>query len=190
MNINKWAQSYLFRENIVTVLSLTISVMMFYFIPFIIKDYKIFRTKILNFKSLISIIILILILFFFFEYNRDYSGGIILKFSKLIFNNHIIYYLTASIFILIFYFLFFDEKKKFKSLDTVLIITLFALEIDGVIYHETFDPLLIILITLLFKNRIINNFILNLNYKNFFSILIFFYILFNGYWKNFNIIMT
>ena len=176
LNINKWAQSYLFRENIVTVLSLTISVMMFYFIPFIIKDYKIFRTKVLNLKSFILIIILILTLFFFFEYNRDYSGGIILKFSKLIFNNHIIYYLTTSILILVFYFLFFDEQKKFKSLDTVLIITLFALEIDGVIYHETYDPLLIILIALLFQNKIVNNFILKLTYKNFFFIFLYFFI--------------
>lgn len=176
LDINKWAQSYLFRENIVTVLSLSISVMMFYFIPFIIKDFKLLRTKILNLKYFFFLTVLFLTLFFFFEYDRNYSGGVILKFSKLIFDNYLIYYLIASILILIFYFLFFDKRKKFKSLDTVLIISLFALEIDGVVYHETYDPLLLILISLLFKNKLLNNSILKFNYKNFFFIFSYFFI--------------
>ena len=175
LNINKWAQSYLFRENVITVISLVISVLMFYFIPFIAKDFKNLRIKLINFKSLIFLIILIATLFLFFDYNRDYSGGIVLKLSKLLFNNYYVYYLFSSVLILLFYIVFFDNKEKFKNLDLVLILTLFALEMDGVIYHETFDPLLIILITLLFKNKILNNFILKFNYKNFALIFSYFF---------------
>ena len=175
LDINKWAQSYLFRENIITVSSLVISVMMFYLLPFIAYDYKNLKKKVFSLKSFYFIIVIITLLFLFFEYDRNYSGGIILKFSTLLFNNFYFYYFVCSILILIFYFLFLEEKSNFKNLDIILIITLFALELDGVIYHETFDPLLIILISLLFKNKTINKFILKLNYKNFIFIFLYFF---------------
>jgi len=175
LDINKWAQSYLFRENIITVSSLVISVMMFYLLPFIAYDYKNLKEKVFSLKSFYFIIVIIALLFLFFEYDRSYSGGIILKFSTLLFNNYYFYYFVCSILILIFYFLFLEEKSNFKNLDIILIITLFALELDGVIYHETFDPLLIILISLLFKNKTINKFILKLNYKNFIFIFLYFF---------------
>ena len=175
LDINKWAQSYLFRENIITVSSLVISVMMFYLLPFIAYDYKNLKEKVFSLKSFYFIIVIIALLFLFFEYDRSYSGGIILKFSTLLFNNYYFYYFVCSILILIFYFLFLEEKSNFKNLDIILIITLFALELDGVIYHETFDPLLIILISLLFKNKTINKFFLKLNYKNFIFIFLYFF---------------
>ena len=175
LDINKWAQSYLFRENIITVSSLVISVMMFYLLPFIAYDYKNLKEKVFSLKSFYFIIVIIALLFLFFEYDRSYSGGIILKFSTLLFNNYYFYYFVCSILILVFYFLFLEEKSNFKNLDIILIITLFALELDGVIYHETFDPLLIILISLLFKNKTINKFILKLNYKNFIFIFLYFF---------------
>tara|TARA_B100001142_G_scaffold330372_1_gene398699 strand:+ start:4514 stop:5758 length:1245 start_codon:yes stop_codon:yes gene_type:complete len=176
LNINKWAQSYLFRENIITVLSLVSSVMMFYFLPFILKDYRYFKEKIFNLKSVYFVLTTIVLLFFFFDYNRGYSGGVFLKISKLFFNNHYFYYILSAILVLIFYHLFFNEKKKINNLDIILIITLFILEIDGVIYHETYDPLLIILISLLFKNKIISTFIKNFNYKNFIFVFSYFFI--------------
>ena len=175
LDINKWAQSYLFRENIITVSSLVISVMMFYLLPFIAYDYKNLKEKVFSLKSFYFIIVIIALLFLFFEYDRNYSGGIILKLSTLLFNNYYFYYFVCSILILIFYFLFLEEKSNFKNLDIILIITLIALELDGVIYHETFDPLLIILISLLFKNKTINKFILKLNYKNFIFIFLYFF---------------
>tara|TARA_A100000164_G_C21921671_1_gene781019 strand:+ start:191 stop:1432 length:1242 start_codon:yes stop_codon:yes gene_type:complete len=175
LNINKWAQSYLFRENIITVVSLVITVLMFYFIPFIAKDYNNFKRKLVNIKSLLFLIVLITTLIIFFDYDRDYSGGIILKLSKLLFNNYYIYYFLSSLLILLFCFLFLNNKEKFKNLDFILILTLFALEMDGVIYHETFDPLLIVLITLLFKNKVLNDFISKFNYKNFALIFSYFF---------------
>lgn len=177
LNINKWAQSYMFRENIITVSSLVISVIMFYLLPFIAYDYKNLRKKLYNIKSFYFITIIIIALFFFFEYDRNYSGGIILKFSTLLFNNYYFYYFVVSILILIFYFLFLSDKKNFRNFDIILIFTLFALELDGVVYHETFDPLLIILISLLFKNKVINKFISEFNYRSF-SYVFFYYFMF------------
>ena len=40
LEINKWAISYLFRENIFTILSISSSIIVFYFLLFIIKDFK------------------------------------------------------------------------------------------------------------------------------------------------------
>ena len=45
------------------------------------------------------------------------------------------------------------------------------LEIDGVIYHETYDPLIYILILLLFKNELFTKYINKFNMRSF-SILI------------------
>ena len=71
------------------------------------------------------------------------------------------------------------EKKSFKNIDILIIIILFLLEIDGVVYHETYDPLIYILILSLFKSEIIKKFILELNLSKLillFSYLILFYV--------------
>ena len=104
---------------------------------------------------------------FFFEYNRDYSGGIILKFSNLIFNTYYLFFLISALCITSIYILFFYEKNKIIIFDIVILLLLFFLEIDGVIYHETFDPLIYILIFLIFKNNYINNFVKELSLKRF-----------------------
>ena len=72
-----------------------------------------------------------------------------------------------------------EKKISFKNIDFSIIIILFALEIDGVVYHETYDPLIYILILSLFKSEIIKKFILELSLNKFillFSYLILFYI--------------
>ena len=66
-----------------------------------------------------------------------------------------------------------------KNIDILIIIILFLLEIDGVVYHETYDPLIYILVLSLFKNEIVKRFISELNlYKLtlLFSYLILFYV--------------
>ena len=73
---------------------------------------------------------------------------------------------------------FFGEKTSFKNTDILIIIILFLLEIDGVVYHETYDPLIYILIFSLFKSFIIKKFILKLNLYKFillFGFLVLFY---------------
>ena len=83
LEINKWAISYLFRENIFTILSLSSSIIVFYFLPFIIKDYKSIFKLILNKKNYLFYLIILSLVIYFFEYNISYSGGIVLKFSNL-----------------------------------------------------------------------------------------------------------
>ena len=171
LGINKWAVSYLFRENFFTILSLSSSVIMFYFIPFIIKDYKLISTQIFNKNNILFYFIILGFVILFFEYDRSYSGGIVLKFSNLFFENNYFFYLISSVCILLIYSIFFSKIRERNFFDSILLIILFMLEIDGVIYHETYDPLIYILILLLFKNELFTKYINKFNMRSF-SILI------------------
>ena len=96
----------------------------------------------------------------------------------IIFENNIIFLIISSLSLLILFFIF-GKKISFKNIDILIIIILFSLEIDGVVYHETYDPLIYILILSLFKSEIIKKFITELNlYKLIllFSYLVLFYI--------------
>ena len=114
----------------------------------------------------------------YFSYDRNYSGGIFYRLSMIIFENNIIFLIISSLSLLILFFIF-GKKISFKNIDILIIIILFSLEIDGVVYHETYDPLIYILILSLFKSEIIKKFITELNlYKLIllFSYLVLFYI--------------
>ena len=173
LEINKWAISYLFRENIFTILSLSSSIIVFYFLPFIIKDYKSIFKLILNKKNYLFYLIILSLVIYFFEYNISYSGGILLKFSNLFFGNNYFFYLISSVCILLIYSIFFSKIRDKNFFDLILIIILFTLEIDGVIYHETYDPLIYVLILLLLRNKFFTNYIEKFNISSF-SILIIF----------------
>ena len=171
LEINKWAISYLFRENIFTILSLSSSIIVFYFLPFIIKDYKSIFKLILNKKNYLFYLVILSLVIYFFEYNISYSGGIVLKFSNLFFGNNYFFYLISSVCILLIYSIFFSKIRDKNFFDLILIIILFTLEIDGVIYHETYDPLIYVLILLLLRNKFFTNYIKKFNIGSF-SILI------------------
>ena len=114
LEINKWAISYLFRENIFTILSLSSSIIVFYFLPFIIKDFKSILKQISNKNNFFLYFIILTFVIYFFEYNRTYSGGIVLKFSKLIFGNNYFFYLISSVCILLIFSIFFSKNKRKK----------------------------------------------------------------------------
>ena len=173
LGINKWAVSYLFRENFFTILSLSSSVIMFYFIPFIIKDYKLISTQIFNKNNFLFYFIILGFVILFFEYDRSYSGGIVLKFSNLFFENNYFFYLISSVCILLIYSIFFSKIRGRNFFDSILLIILFMLEIDGVIYHETYDPLIYILILLLFKNNLFIKYIDRFNILSFLILITF-----------------
>ncbi len=173
LEINKWAISYLFRENIFTILSISSSIIVFYFLPFIIRDYKSILKQILNKNNYLFCLIILSFVIYFFEYDRSYSGGIVLKFSNLFFGNNYFFYLISSVSILLLYSIFFSKNKERNFFDLILLITLFVLEIDGVIYHETYDPLIYVVILLLLKNKFFTNYIKKFNMGSF-SILIIF----------------
>ena len=178
LEINKWAVNYIFRENFITHFSLSSSIIFFYLFPFIYYQIYKKRYEILNIKSLIISIILISLLISFFEYNRSYSGGIIFKLSNLFFNNHYLFFVISTLGTLIIFMLFLKDKKSIKNVDILLIIILYTFEIDGIVYHETYDPLIYILILFLFKNEIIKQFVINFDKNKFlvlFSFISFFY---------------
>ena len=177
LGIDKWIFTYLFRENIITPISLASTLICFYLFPFLIKDLLKKRNEFLNLKNLFIFGITFVLILFFFNYERDYSGGIFYRLSNIIFNNNISFFIISSLSLLIL-FIIFGKKKSFKNTDILIIIILFLLEVDGVVYHETYDPLIYILILSLFKSEIIKKFILKLNlYKLIllFSYLILFY---------------
>jgi len=167
LQINEWAATYIFRENFITHFSLSSSIMFFYLFPFIYdKIYK-NRFEILNKKNLIISFIFLLLLISFFEYDRNYSGGIFFKLSIFFFNNYYLFFLISTLSTLIIFIIFINDKKSIVNLDFILIIILFTFEIDGIVYHETYDPLIYILIFFLFKSEIIKQFVHNFDKTKF-----------------------
>ena len=125
-------------------------------------------------------IIFLFLLIFYFDYHW-YGGGIFFKLSNLIFGNNYLFYVFSLISLNVFILIFFDSNKnKNKIFDLVLLLTLFLLEVDGVFYHETYDPLLYFIFFLLMKNRIYLNFANKLTNKKFILLALFsssFYVL-------------
>ena len=178
LGVDKWIFTYLFRENIITPISLASTLICFYLFPFVIKDILKKKYEFFYLKNLFLFGIVFILLLFYFSYERDYSGGIFYRLSNLIFDNNITFYIISSTSLLIL-FLIFGKKISFKNIDFSIIIILFALEIDGVVYHETYDPLIYILILSLFKSEIIKKFITEINLHKLiflFSYLVLFYI--------------
>ena len=132
--------------------------------------------QISNFKveNYVFSIIFLFLLIFYFDYNLSYGGGIFFKLSNLIFENNYLFYIfsltSLNAFILIFYS---SIKSKDTIFDLVLLLTLFLLDIDGVFYHETYDPLLYLIFFLLIKNKIYLNFTKKLTDKKFILLILF-----------------
>ena len=161
-------------------LSFFLTILFFYSIPFMLLNIR-QNFQMSNFNKVenyVFSIIFLFLLIFYFDYNLPYGGGIFFKLSNLIFENNYLFYIFSLIslnaFILIFYS---SIKSKDTIFDLVLLLTLFLLEIDGVIYHETYDPLLYFIFFLLMKNKIYLNFTKKLTNKKF-ILLIFFSISF------------
>ena len=159
LEINQWFENYLFRTDFITLISLSISVIFFYFIPFIkifLKFFLEYKFKKIDILVLCSIFLLIYINF---DYHLLYSGGIVYKVSNLIFDNSFLIFFFSSISIFVFFRFFSKIKNRSNLNDILLIFLLIFMEIDGVIYHETYDPLIYLIFFLIFKNKYINDYI-------------------------------
>ena len=154
LGVNKWTFTYIYRENIITIIFLVASVMAFYLLPFIVLSKKFLNKNFFNFKYLVIFIICIILNLIFFNYDRTYSGGIVFKFSNLFFNSNYFFYFASSFCFILILNIFRNEKITENFLDISIILILIFFEIDGVIYHETYDPLLYVIIILLFKNKV------------------------------------
>lgn len=174
LGINDWFQDYLFRVNLITVFSLSISVITFYLLPYIFYFGGKKSIFLLTLKEFAFLIIFFISLFFYFDYDLNYSGGIFYKLSNLIFNNNLLYFFITSIVILyLFKLLLKNRRFIYKLSDFIVIFILILFELDGVIYHETYDPLIYILIFFIFDNNFVKKFIKNLNLSKFLIIYMF-----------------
>ena len=155
LDINEWFAPYILRVNLITILSLTISLIFFYSIPFVLSNINKSRISFYDKNTLLFSLIFLILLFFSFDYGSPkYSGGIFYKFSILIFNNNYFFYICSFIsfyFILLIFTKF--VKKNDLFLDLILLLILIFMGIHGRIYHEMYDPLFYILAFLLIKNN-------------------------------------
>ena len=160
MGIDEWFNAYLFRKNFITVIALSTSIIFFYFIPFskiFVKYFSEYKFKKIN---ILYLLVIFLIIYYNFEYGILYSGGIVYRVSNLIFNNNFLIFSFSSISIFVlfkFFFLKIDDRISLS--DILLILLLIVIEMDGVIYHETYDPFIYLLFFSIFKNKYICNYI-------------------------------
>jgi len=128
---------------------ITVSLIFFYSIPFIItKVIKI--NKLLKLKNIILSSILFLISSYYFNYDiNNTGGGIFLKLSFFLFDNYIFFFLIS-----IFSLLIFTNLILFDKSNILLFILILFNNPQYTLYHKYFDPLLIIFFFLMFRFQI------------------------------------
>ena len=125
--------------NIFNTILITISLIFFYLIPFIITRI-IYCHKCLDYKNFLFSIIISLILMLKFNYDHSYSGGgIIFRSSQFLFGNNIFFFIFC--FISIFFVISFFRYNYFNFLIFLLIILSIP---QYTVYHKYFDPFLVI----------------------------------------------
>lgn len=133
------------------------SIIFFHLLPVFIYtlDYK----KFFNFlrQKKIQIFVLSLILFYFFNYNSSLTGGgFFFQLSQFFFGNDFLFFFISFFSLSILFYLFSLNFNNF------FIITLIILSnIQMTIYHKYYEPLILIIFFLLFKNLDYKNFFLN-----------------------------
>ena len=110
-----------------------------------------------------------------FDYKLSTGGGFIYYLSKILMNNNLIIYAA-------FPFAFYLNNIFLKARELpnfILVFLLVILEIDGLFYAETYDPLLLILLFSLFKINLESYFFNNMVIKHtkILSIFVFFVLL-------------
>ena len=131
------------------------SIILFYIIPFIfINSIKI---NYLNIKILFVSFLLVFLFTLKFNYNVNLTGGgIFLQTSNFIFENNYFFYAISTISFIVILNLF-----KINKINILIIFLLLLSNPQYTIYHKYYDPLMLILFTLLFE--------LKINQKNLFS---------------------
>ena len=181
LKINGWFANNLLLSNPITILSLVSSIVFLYSLPMIF-DNNDWKKK----KHTISGAILLLLFFIlqklYFNYDLNYSGGAVFRILSYLSIPKIVFFIFGSISFYFMYFIFFKpHKNKIFFSDIILLTILIFLEIDGIVYAETYDPLIYIVFFLLIKNKIFSNYLDHFSKKNFIILLsfaIFNYLLF------------
>ena len=155
--------------------SVTISIIFFYSIPFLLTSVKdILKSSLFKVENIILSIIFTYLLIYHFNYDLTHGGGIFYKISLLIFDNNYLFYFFSLIALnLLFLILSNNLKVRDKIYDSVLLLVLIFLEPDRIFYHETYDPLLYFIFFLLLKSRFYLNFTEKLTNKKFVLLILF-----------------
>ncbi len=155
--------------------SVTISIIFFYSIPFLLTRVgDVLKSSLFKVKNIILSIIFTYLLIYHFNYDLAYGGGIFYKVSLLIFDNNYLFYFFSLIALnLLFLILSSNLKVRDKISDTVLLLVLIFLEPDRIFYHETYDPLLYFVLFLLIKSRFYLNFAEKLTNRKFILLILF-----------------
>ena len=160
--------------NLINSFSLTYTVLLFYLIPFLIFSEKNLNFIKFNFSFLLFSFLITLIIFFFFNYTTSTGGGIFYMGQKIFFSGN--YFYSLIFFISFIYVNKFLDIKKIDNL--ILILTLLFFELDNYFYMETFDPLFLICLFLLFNTNLIDSYMRQINLKK----IIFLYIYLSSFY--------
>ena len=154
----------------------------FFFLLFFLfnkNNNKVFFNQICKLKVIETTFILFL--FVLITYNLDYSmltsklrgGGFFYKISHFIFGNNVIF---LSSFLFSIFAIFLLIREDFKFVYIIILINIMGLNYQ--IYQKYFEPLLLIMIFVLFKNFLSANILLKLkNVLLFYLIVVFYYFL-------------
>ena len=147
------------------------SIILFYFIPFIIikKEFLIYDNTI-KLNNILLLVLFFLPLMLTYNYDPNFTGGgIFLQLSHFLFKNNLLFYLISLFSILVIFKLCNHNFNNF-----FIIIIIFFSNPQLSIYHKYYDPLVIFLIFTLFNIKLDRSFF---NYKSI-SIIYIFYLLF------------
>jgi hypothetical protein len=146
------------------------SLILFYFLPFILYFKKIFLLDGLNINELLILVIFSLINIYLFNYKIEFTGGgIFFKISDYLFKNNILFFVIST-YSIIFVFLLLKINKNFDNFFLIILIFLSNPQLS--IYHKYYDPLLIFLFFTIFEFSVKKNYfnIRNILILNIFSI--------------------
>ena len=153
--------------------------LIFFFLLFLLinkKNMEIITSKI-KFLNKIEVITILFLIFLSF-YNQELftsdsglrGGGFFFKLSYLVFNNNLIFITSFLLGLITSYLLIKHEKRIFYIL---LIINLMS--INFIVYQKYFEPLFLIIISILYKNFLMTNILSNFKNVFIFYSLVFFY---------------
>ncbi len=146
------------------------SIFLFHLLPIIL--ILVGKEKILSLikKRLFYFLFIFSICLYFFDYQIDFTGGgIFFQLSYFLFENDILFFILC--FFSLAFIIYLADLHKYNF---YLILLIILSNIQNTIYHKYYEPFIIIVIFLLFKNLNLENFFLkkrNLLYLYSFSVL-------------------
>jgi hypothetical protein len=144
--------------------SLVISILFFYSTSIIVFNFKKLIKSSYNLNNLLLFFIYIFILINYFNYIVPYGGGIFYRISTLIFLNNYFFYFVSGLGFIFIKMIFIDNFKSRENInDILLFLILLFLEIDRIIYNETYDIIIYPIFFIFFKNYYFANFLKNFN---------------------------